>query len=141
MSDACSFSRRGFLAATIAAAALPLLSSVPWLARAADTLSRPGANVSVHLADLLASRTSAAVVGLAYLDVCPAERHPDFLLDLIAADLDIGGVPLQSLGPERIRALVGAQVQRDFALARTVEIDGWVLSRTEARLCALCALI
>jgi hypothetical protein len=141
MSDAPSFSRRGFVAATIAAAALPLLSSVPWLARASDTFSSPGANVSAQLADLLSSRTSAAAVGLAYLDVFPAERHPDRLGDLIAADLDIGGIPLQSLGPERIRALVGARVQRDFALARTVEIDGWVLSRTEARLCALSALI
>ena len=141
MSDPSSVSRRGFVAATIAAAALPLLSSVPWLARATDAISNPGATVSAKLAELLASRRSAAVIGLAYLDLCPAERHPDLLGDLIAADLDIGGTPVQSLGPERIRALVGAQVERDFALAQTVEIDGWVLSRTEARLCALTALI
>ena len=141
MSDASSVSRRGFVAATIAAAALPLLSSVPWLARASDTFSTPRARLSAQLAEILAARSSAAVVGLAYLDVCPAERHPDLLGDLIAADLDIGGLPLQSVGAERIRALAGEQVQRDFALGRTVEIDGWVLSRTEARLCALAALI
>jgi hypothetical protein len=31
-------------------------------------------------------------------------------------------------------------IRRDFAAGETVHVEGWVLSRTEARLCALAAL-
>lgn len=39
---------------------------------------------------------------------------------------------------EAIRRAVVVEVQRDFADGRVVLIDGWVVSRLEARLCALC---
>ena len=35
---------------------------------------------------------------------------------------------------------VGAQIRSDFARGRTVEVNGWILSRTEARLYALISL-
>lgn len=31
-------------------------------------------------------------------------------------------------------------IRRDFAAGETVHVEGWILSRTEARLCALAAL-
>ena len=37
--------------------------------------------------------------------------------------------------------MIAACVVGDFAGARTAEIDGWVLSATEARLCALVTLV
>ena len=35
---------------------------------------------------------------------------------------------------------VGAQIRSDFAQSHTVEVNGWILSRTEARLYALISL-
>lgn len=48
---------------------------------------------------------------------------------LIRAALDSGC-------PDTRRALVQAQCRADFVEGRMVAVDGWVLSRTEAELCA-----
>jgi hypothetical protein len=139
MSDETSVSRRQFVAATIVAAALPLLSTVPWVARTSSGRFNQAAGVSAQLAAVLRSRTSAVVIGEAYLAAYPGERDAAHLGNLIAADVDTRPL-LESLAPEQLGAVIGAIVQRDFALGRTVEIDGWLLARTEARLCALTAL-
>ncbi len=39
--------------------------------------------------------------------------------------------------PIALLAVLQRQVRRDFELGRTIEVDGWILSVTEARLCAL----
>lgn len=36
---------------------------------------------------------------------------------------------------------VGARIRADFAAGRTVVLDGWVLSRTEAELCGRIAML
>jgi hypothetical protein len=41
--------------------------------------------------------------------------------------------------PGAIRAIVRA-VRRDFEEGRSVQVEGWILSRTEAELCALTLL-
>ena len=38
-------------------------------------------------------------------------------------------------------ALTSAAIRRDFELANVVTVDGWVLSRTEARHCALFSIL
>ena len=43
------------------------------------------------------------------------------------------------LGPPHVTP--AEQVRRDFAEGRTVEVQGWVLSVTEARQCALYSLV
>jgi hypothetical protein len=82
---------------------------------------------------------SAAAVGSAYLRVRPSEASVDRLLqELALAGLDkdvLANVDAGMLS-ERVRA---SQV-RDFAAGRVVELDGWILSETEARVCALAAL-
>lgn len=47
---------------------------------------------------------------------------------------------LQDRQPEDCKALIAAQVQRDFDSGDCVKVDGWVLSKTEAMLFALAAL-
>ena len=39
-----------------------------------------------------------------------------------------------------IRSCLLTRIRRDFVSGTTVEVEGWVLSVTEARLCALVAL-
>jgi hypothetical protein len=64
---------------------------------------------------------SARVIGAAYI-----RSHP-------ADDFDISELP-----PDR--PAIAARVRDDFANGRIVTVDGWMLSITEARLCALAYL-
>ena len=103
----------------------------------------PGAGGRLAAARLLAvlgRPDSAAAVGRAYLASHPAEADGDRL----AAHLD-QAVRCQDCDPARartdqLRVALAGQIRADFAAARVVTVDGWVLSETEARLCGLAAL-
>jgi hypothetical protein len=69
---------------------------------------------------LLANRAAARAIGAAYLRAYPG----DTLADARAA----AGLP---------RAQIALRVRADFAAGRVVMLDGWMLSATEVRLCAL----
>jgi hypothetical protein len=83
---------------------------------------------------------NAKVVGLAYLQQLPEERDPNVLLDRIFEGVTDRRSVLTAAGTGRRRAILLEQTRDDFAMGRTVKIDGWILSLTEARLCALVAL-
>ena len=76
---------------------------------------------------------SAAHIGRAYLAKHEDERD----VDVLRAHL--GDLVSQS-GGDGLAERAGARIREDFATGRTVQVDGWLLSRTEARLCALAAL-
>jgi hypothetical protein len=117
------------LAALGAAAALSGAACAPEADPAADAaLARP------DLVDLLGA-DQARAIGARYREMVPEERDADALRAAIA-----GRHPLLArvLGTPRVDP--AALVRRDFAEGRTVEVDGWVLSLTEARQCALLSL-
>jgi len=74
----------------------------------------------------------AAVVGRRYLESNACEAGRELLADLLAENLD------PSAGDLTKQMMVA--VRNDFRLGRTVTVDGWVLSRTEARICAIAYL-
>lgn len=77
---------------------------------------------------LISSKTSASAIGRAYLRKCPQETSEEVL----RAELCRG------LAAEAIDARVFPQrIAQDFENGNTVMLEGWILSRTEARLCAL----
>jgi hypothetical protein len=96
--------------------------------------------LSQRLAPLLFHRDSACVVGREYLRATPGEATPSVLASLIAERLPAERQALESAREAELRRLLGASVVTDFEKGRTVELDGWVLSETEARLCALALL-
>jgi len=69
-------------------------------------------------------------VGAAYLAQCPAEAAGSGFLTAFEQALS-GSTRGQAT--ERLNALIKA----DFTAGRTIMLDGWVLSVTECRLCAL----
>ena len=81
---------------------------------------------------------SAAAVGREYLRLVPEERDAARLRQLILADCR--ETPGAGSPRRRLHDSVMARQRLDFEAGRTVRIDGWVLSRTEARLCGLAAL-
>lgn len=78
------------------------------------------------VARLLPHRASARTIGLAYLAVAPGESSAEQLRERLGSLADA--------------ARIAEQVRADFAAGRVVVIDGWTLSLTEARACALVAL-
>ncbi|WP_046865779.1 hypothetical protein [Microvirga massiliensis] len=90
------------------------------------------------LSELFCHHESACAVGREYLRLLPAsEASAEHLLHhLHGAD----GGPLTATNPAKLRVLIREAQRNDFAEGRTVMVDGWVLSETEARLCALAAL-
>lgn len=76
----------------------------------------------IHIWDVEMVKT----IGLQYLAQFPSENNIETLIDL-----------LLQVGVKNI----GAKVKDDFLTDNIVVIDGWILSKTEARQCALFSLV
>jgi hypothetical protein len=94
-----------------------------------------------RLTAVFRQRTSAAAVGRAYLAGHPGEAGIDHLV------IELGNALRRwDCEPDRadritLRAAMSRLFKEDFARNRVVKVDGWVLSLSEARLCALAALV
>jgi hypothetical protein len=131
-------SRRRLLQAGLGVAALAAGMShlerlVPWRLRRARSETR-------RVAVQLANTDNARAIGRSYLRLCPQEASADILERHIARRCDAisSGEGARAAGDGRTR--FANAVARDFAEERIARVDGWILSVTEARLCALAAL-
>lgn len=91
------------------------------------------------LAGFFEDRKSAASVGEEYLRLHPSEDDGAQLVRRLAAGSEAEWERLAASDPAAFRESVRARHREDFAAGRTVTLRGWVLSETEARLCALAA--
>jgi hypothetical protein len=127
--------RRSFLRACLGFFVFPrpLYSSLSQrLLRTSDLAS--------SLTHLFSHRESAIVVGLEYLQYRPGEADVDRLVDLICLCRPERRAELARAKVERLREVLKLQQREDFRYSRIVKVHGWILSETEARLCALVAL-
>jgi len=88
---------------------------------------------------------SAAMVGQQYLNRFPDEANADRLVQLLerrvrAAPGSADGGSVTHLSESGFAGDLQAAVRLDFQEGRTIDLDGWILARTELRLCALAAL-
>jgi hypothetical protein len=128
-------SRRRFLLGACAAAVPVALAPLkPWRAIVEVTGTRTPA---ARLAGLMAHRDSARSLGRAALGALPGATAPSALAAAVLAGLPGGAPKLDAASDDDLRALVAARVREDFESGETVQVDGWILSCTEARLCAL----
>lgn len=95
---------------------------------------------SERLAQLLKHVEGARSVGWEYLQQVPAEASAAVLTVRVAERLPGGLAVIDTASDARLRELLLRAAAEDFQDLRTMELDGWVLARTEARLCALAAL-
>ena len=131
---------RGRFLVVALAAGIPLgLAPLrPWSVVVAFERAEP----AVRLARLLEGRESARAVGFAYLGtLADPEASPSALTDAIALALPGGHRALATAGKAELRELVAGRTAADFGEDRTLRLRGWILSETEARLCALAALV
>jgi hypothetical protein len=94
------------------------------------------------LASLIRQQASARVIGEAYLAATPTEADAGTLVEAIYAGLERGAsdVARGAPNPEKLRRALLDRVRRDFEEGATVSLEGWIVSRTEARLCGLAKL-
>ena len=84
------------------------------------------------LRSMLDGVASIDALGRRYRAARPEENSRAALIRVLHTGLDPGAALTRGRLDERIRA--------DFAQGRTVQLDGWIVSVTEARQCALYSL-
>jgi hypothetical protein len=80
----------------------------------------------------------ARALGERYRAQFPEEAPAGVLTSLIGASLGLSGCSAAPVPRDALRALMDARVRAEFGAGDVVRVGGWVLARTEARLCALC---
>ena len=103
------------------------LPSVPWLA---EQPLRWQVFAHPELLSLFGDAHLVREIGLAFRQAFPHENEPEALMNALLSD--------QILFSE---VYISQLVKDDFAQGRTVHLDGWILSRTEARQCALFSML
>jgi hypothetical protein len=104
------------------------------LAALAACFVRPARAAPSPLDSCFRHPASARAIGRAYIAAAPEEVDPGRLATLL------GMRPGSDEPVDALRWRIGARVRADFAAGRTVELEGWLLAESEARLCALLAL-
>jgi elongation factor P--beta-lysine ligase len=78
-------------------------------------------------------------IGQRYKDQFPAQTTQEKLYDQLLTDNN-GKVISKNSNNSLIVALLDKKIENDFASGRTVVVNGWILSQTEAQQCALFSL-
>lgn len=128
-----SVSRRRFMRAFTCVGAFTVL--FPGFALIKTMTRKPVGNVVPELTDLVSNKTSATEVGNAYLSQSEIGKDPESIANSVVLS---GGEPHTTI--DEMKAALCNQIRKDFAQGRTVRIQGWVLSQTEASVCALVAI-
>ena len=89
---------------------------------------------------LLQHRQAAGEVGNAVLASWPHVRDRAQLLSDMLGDLRLDKDTLSHSDMTDIATRLSQLIRDDFATGRTLKLDGWLVSLTESRLCALAAL-
>ena len=111
---------------------LGLTAAARWAPRLLG--GRSGAEILVRELVRLVAVPDPVATGRAYLVAAPAETDAAALAGRVLAGLPLAGTA------EEARRAFRDRMAADFREGRTAQADGWYLSRTEARLCALLAL-
>jgi hypothetical protein len=97
--------------------------------------------LSSKLANFFHNKQSARAIGLEYLRLVPVEANARRLTQLICSSWKQRYDELSNADAAKIKTILLRQQRRDFENGRIVNLQGWILSQTEARLCALAALV
>jgi len=125
--------RRIVLGVTVATALFPFATG-----RAVSAVAGDGASDAIHRLRLLQpAPASARRIGLAYANLHPEEAERGAALREISAALSLRPEEVTAQDEQALRRRIAARVRADFAEGDTVDIAGWMLARTEARLCLL----
>lgn len=114
--------------------------SLAWGSAGRWPFAEAPASAGERLAGVLEHEESARVVGREYLRSVPAEADSAVLTAYVVEQVPGGSRAVVEASDGRLRELLLRATTADFRDLRTVEVQGWLLAQTEARLCALAAL-
>jgi len=127
-----SYPRREFLLRALAACGTPFLMPLAPV----EGLQKPQAGTAA--AGYFGGQTEAArAIGEAYLRQLGLDTSAESIRKASLGALEV--IQRASSQQNAIRAL-GLAVRRDFQQGRSVQLEGWIVSRTEAELCGLTLL-
>lgn len=116
-------------------AAVSMASFVPLLSPKDTFASQPTDAVRHAMLTVFKDQEAARAVGERYLADHPEDN------DALRLTETLFGENPGRLSPRSLRRTMNQQRQDDFAADRYVLVDNWVLARSEARACALVALL
>ncbi len=95
-----------------------------------------GPSLVDHWLAALPGSAGSRAVGESYLLAFPQERDVETLRRLLSADLPARGAADCADPTRELRS----RIRAEFAAGEVVQVSGWILSRSEARLAALRSL-
>jgi hypothetical protein len=102
--------------------------------------SRPRPELVKKITGFYSHKEDAAIIGVEYLNSALEEVDMHKIINLILSDSDKYR-QLADANSDEAHALIVGWQREDFEHGRIVNVSGWLLSETEARVCALTALI
>ena len=102
--------------------------------------STPLAETPDDLVAWFAEPDEIRTIGEAYLATTEAEGDLSALIDRLPPIFDAQGAMRGDVSAGEVHRQFGDRVEADFRNRDVAMLDGWVLARTEARLCALVVL-
>lgn len=129
-------SRRRFLVAA-ATGTTALLSQALGVAVIPGITGGVAGGAAAELRALFTNPESARAIGVEYLRQYPAEAAVSRLVELIGV---AGAGSEVSFQASALPAMLQRRIANDFETDAIVQLNGWILSRTESRLCAIWAL-
>lgn len=103
-------------------------------------VERERRTAAARLLRLLHDPLGARAIGAEYMRTRPREATAAALLNAIAQSVPGGLGLLENASDRALRALLAERTRSDFAEGKTVVLRRWILSETEARLCALASV-
>jgi hypothetical protein len=119
-------------------ASLGCLAGLPLLAPAGFGSDTSVDATTARLRALLADAQRAHTFGRGYRAQFPAEVQPAVLTGLLCSSLGLDGEAIAALDHDALLSTLDARVRQEFSRGDTVQVSGWILARSEGRLCALC---
>ena len=121
---------------------LPLLH--PNLSLATRLLPRPHSEMEIinNLINVIEEKDSAREIGLYYLEKFIDSSDVRSLVKFILGNtVAITKNIVELNNPFELKRLIFRNIKNDFSQERVINVDGWILSITEVKLCALIALV
>jgi hypothetical protein len=106
----------------------------------ASIYTKKGSDRLNSIVNAFHNHDSARIIGAKYLQHWPSEQDIDLLVSEVPSP-PAGAEQLTDTGEVDYWQVITNNRVNDFENGRIAAIDGWLLSRTEARLCAIVALL
>lgn len=128
--------RRKFILTAVAVTAIITVPVINYRCR--DTLLYDPL-ISPDILARFCDKETICEIGTHYRAHVPEEDKKEKLVEIIMKDYY--GQPTPESGKEKMSEWLEKKIVQDFKTNRMVIVDGWILSETEARQCALLSLV